>query len=593
MKNCHTYVKTTAIVEVTHSGGIARLLAREMADSRVIALDDVAAWWRERRATGFVFVAAMGICVRTIAPLIDNKEVDPAVVCVDAMGRNVVSVTAGHEGGANALTRRVAQIVGAHAVVTTLSDCKGTWALDTLQREWGWEALVVGNKNSIISLFVEGRSTALLVEARDRGTDWMGAHLPGNVTVVETAAAITAGDYAIAVVVSPFVHGDIAVPYVQYIPKTVVLGVGLAHAAGPPGRVCREITGALRSGGIYPEAVGAIATIDKKSGEPALQTIAGMTGAEITYYTAEELSRVAVPDASETVRRLMGTGSVSEAAALLASGGELIMPKRKGADWTVAAAMRKRERGRVDFVGAGPGDPELLTLRGRRLLENADLILYAGSLVPRELTRCAKDGAVVRSSAAMTLEEQTALMGDCCRRGLSVVRLHTGDPSLYGAIGEQMARLDAMGIPYAITPGVSAFQAAAAALTSQFTIPGKTQTVILTRGEGRTPVPPTEKLHLLARSRSTMCIYLSADIVEDVERELLMEYPGETPVAVCYRLTWKEQQIWVTTLGNLAATVRHNHLTLDTLIVVGDAIGNRQGASRLYSSRFTHLYRKS
>ena len=155
-----------------------------------------------------------------------------------------------------------------------------------------------------------------------------------------------------------------------------------------------------------------------------------------------------------------------------------------------------------------------------------------------------------------------------------------------------MAFFDREGMDYHITPGISSFLAAAAELRSQFTIPERVQTIILTRGEGRTPMPDKEKLHLLARSQSTMCIFLSAAIVEDVQRELLMEYPPETPVAACYHLTWKDQRIYRGQLKDLAKIVKDNHLTLTTMLVVGDAIDNRQGLSRLYAHEFKHLFRK-
>jgi precorrin-4 C11-methyltransferase len=248
--------------------------------------------------------------------------------------------------------------------------------------------------------------------------------------------------------------------------------------------------------------------------------------------------------------------------------------------------------GHIEIVGAGPGDPDLISVKGRHFLEEADLILYAGSLVPRELTYCAKKGATVRSSASLALEEQFALMKEFYDRGQLVVRLHTGDPCIYGAIQEQMAFFDQYGMRYHITPGISSFQAAAAALQSQFTIPEKVQTIILTRGEGRTPMPDKEKLHLLARSQSTMCIFLSAGVVDQVQAELLQHYPPTTPVAACYHLTWKDERIYRGELQNLASIVKENNLTLTTMIVVGDAIDNREGLSKLYSHKFTHLFRK-
>jgi precorrin-4 C11-methyltransferase len=304
---------------------------------------------------------------------------------------------------------------------------------------------------------------------------------------------------------------------------------------------------------------------------------------------------VEVPSPSDVVSRHVGTPSVSEASAILASNhGTLLANKEKGPNYTFAIAIdtSRLRTGHIEIVGAGPGHPDLVSVRGRQWLERADLILYAGSLVPRRLTDCHKPGATVRSSADMALEEQCALMKDFYDRGKIVVRLHTGDPCIFGAIQEQMAFFDREGMAYHITPGISSFLAAAAELQSQFTIPERTQTIILTRGEGRTPMPEREKLHLLARSRSTMCIFLSAAIADDVERELLMEYPEDTPVAVCYRLTWPDQRIIRGQLKDLASIVRSNHLTLTTMLVVGEAIGNRKGLSELYNKHFTHLYRK-
>ena len=255
---------------------------------------------------------------------------------------------------------------------------------------------------------------------------------------------------------------------------------------------------------------------------------------------------------------------MAEATALKsAGGGRLLIEKQKGTlaegeafTFAVALDAVASRMGHIEIVGAGPGDPDLISVRGRQFLEQADLILYAGSLVPRELTFCAKEGALIRSSAALTLEEQFALMKDFYNRGLLVVRLHTGDPCIYGAIQEQMNFFDKYRMNYHITPGISSFQAAAAALRSQFTIPEKVQTIILTRGEGRTPMPEKEQLHLLARSQSTMCIFLSAAVVEQVQEELLQCYPPETPVAACYKLTWKDERIYRGELKDLARIVK-------------------------------------
>ena len=193
----------------------------------------------------------------------------------------------------------------------------------------------------------------------------------------------------------------------------------------------------------------------------------------------------------------------------------------------------------------------------------------------------------------MTLDEQFSLMKAHYDQGHLVVRLHTGDPCIYGAIDEQMALFDRHGMDYHITPGISSFLAAAAELRSQLTLPGRTQTIILTRGEGRTPVPERERLSELARHGATLCIFLSAGLAQQVQDELLAGgYPDDTPVAACYRLTWPDQRIYRGELKDLARIVSDNNLTLTTMIVVGEAIGNREGHSLLYDPQFSHLWRR-
>ena len=357
----------------------------------------------------------------------------------------------------------------------------------------------------------------------------------------------------------------------------------------------------MEKGGLSPLSVASISSIELKKEEPLLKALQKQwPEASLHIYAPEALQGIEVPHPSEKVYETTGVYGVAEATALKsAGGGRLLIEKQKGTlaegeafTFAVALDAVASRMGHIEIVGAGPGDPDLISVRGRQFLEQADLILYAGSLVPRELTFCAKEGALIRSSAALTLEEQFALMKDFYNRGLLVVRLHTGDPCIYGAIQEQMNFFDKYRMNYHITPGISSFQAAAAALRSQFTIPEKVQTIILTRGEGRTPMPEKEQLHLLARSQSTMCIFLSAAVVEQVQEELLQCYPPETPVAACYKLTWKDERIYRGELKDLARIVKENGLTLTTMIVVGEAIDNRQGLSRLYSHEFKHLFRK-
>ena len=247
----------------------------------------------------------------------------------------------------------------------------------------------------------------------------------------------------------------------------------------------------------------------------------------------------------------------------------------------------------VHFVGAGPGAPDLITQRGAALLQTADCIIYAGSLVNPALLGLAKADCAIYNSAEMTLEQVLAVMRENEVAHKTTVRLHTGDPCLYGAIREQMDALDADGIPYDDTPGVSSFCGAAAALNAEYTLPGVSQTVIITRMEGRTPVPEGERLASLASHGATMVIFLSIGLVGKVQAALLQgAYTEATPAAVVYKATWQEQKIVHCTVGTLAASTRAAGITKTALIVVGDFLAAQYDRSKLYDPTFTTEYRK-
>jgi len=250
----------------------------------------------------------------------------------------------------------------------------------------------------------------------------------------------------------------------------------------------------------------------------------------------------------------------------------------------------------VHFIGAGPGDPELLTVKGQRLIGEADLVLYAGSLVPAEVVSGAKEGARVADSAPLSLEETHGLMMEAVRAGGMVARVHTGDPSLYGAIREQMALLDRDGVAYDVVPGVTAGFAAAAAATRSYTVPEVTQTLIFTRLEGKTPVPEREALRKLAAHGSAMCIYLSAGDPEGVQRELLAGgLAASTLVVMAYRVGWPDQRLAGTELGLLAETARDNRFTRQTVFLILPGQGREDAGSAkslLYDEHFKHMYRK-
>ena len=551
-------------------------------------------------SSSLVFIGAMGICVRSIAPFAEDKHTDPAVVCIDSTGKYVIPVLSGHIGGANDLSKELANLLGAEAIITTQSDNTNLWPLDTLGKKYDW-TLIAKDSNAAISTFVNGKPTALLLDIRDKGTDSLERTVPSHVSIFYSFEAIPQQDYELLMIVSPQQY-DTSIPTITYIPKVLHLGMGCRKdMQGDPTVVYEHIKDVLRDKRLYPEALADVNTIDLKKCEPVLTLLAyGVMECPFHTYTSEELKDIPVPNPSEKVLEVTESPSVSEASAIYAAhGGSLLVEKQKadlgkGNEYTFAVALDRAacRKGHIEIVGAGPGDPDLISIRGRQMLEKADLILYAGSLVPKELTLCAKAGATVRSSADMNLEEQFALMKEFYDKGLFVVRLHTGDPCIYGAIQEQMNYFDQYGMDYHITPGISSFQAAAAALYSQFTIPEKVQTIILTRGEGRTPMPEKEQLHKLAQSQSTMCIFLSAGVVEKVQEELSRHYAPTTPVAACYKLTWKDERIYRGQLKDLAKIVKENHLTLTTLLVVGDAIDNRKGLSRLYADEFKHLFRK-
>ena len=246
----------------------------------------------------------------------------------------------------------------------------------------------------------------------------------------------------------------------------------------------------------------------------------------------------------------------------------------------------------ITFVGAGPGAEDLITVRGQRLLKEADIVIYAGSLVNPGLLKLCKEKCEIYNSAKMTLDEVIDVMKDAEDKGLKVARVHTGDPAIYGAHREQMDRLDELGIDYEVIPGVSSFLATAAVLKKEYTLPGVSQTVILTRMEGRTPMPPKEKLVDLAKHNATMIIFLSVGMLDEMSAILRQEYRPETPVAVVYKATWEDQKIVRGDLTNIAERVKEAGITKTALTVVGDFLGNDYDLSKLYDKTFTTEFRK-
>ena len=248
----------------------------------------------------------------------------------------------------------------------------------------------------------------------------------------------------------------------------------------------------------------------------------------------------------------------------------------------------------VHIVGAGPGDPELITRKGYRLVQEADVVIYAGSLVNPEILEACKEGCEIHNSASMSLDDVLAVTKASVAEGKTVVRLHTGDPAIYGAIQEQMDALKEMGITYDVTPGVSSFLATAAALQQEYTLPNVTQTVIITRMEGRTPMPEKEKLSMLASHGATMCIFLSVQMIDKVAAELIEGgYDKTTPVAIVVKASWPDQRIIRGTLETIADVVAEEGVIRQAMIVVSRVLDTDYELSKLYDKGFAHMYRSA
>ncbi|SFD48329.1 precorrin-4 C11-methyltransferase [Chitinophaga sp. CF118] len=542
-----------------------------------------------------IFIGTLGICVRSIAPYLKDKKEDPAVINLDDNGTFVQSVVSGHIGGANALARKIANAIGAQPVITTSSDLQELWALDTLAAQFNWKA--DSDLNKIISLFVNNRPTVLLLDIKDKGTQYLEKSKPAFVDCYYNIDQIDFSQYELFIAVTYKTY-TVSIPALYYYAPVLNIGMGCS----------RDIETELLSASFQEQmqqhqlavaSVKALGSIDVKHDETAFIELAAELHVPFVTYTADELNSQTVINPSEVVMSKLGVHSVSEASAMLLSGNkELVLEKQKislasGKKHTIAVAVDKQvlRKAVVAIVGAGPGDAELISVKGKQLLEEADLILYAGSLIPEELTHYAKQGAIIRNSASMTLEDQVTLMDEHYLKGHLIVRLQSGDPSIYGAIQEQMTIFDEKGMDYYIIPGISSFQAAAAYLKSEFTIPEVVQSIILTRGAGKTPLPENEKLNEMAKHKATMCIFLSATIAKSVQEQLLEHYEPETPVAVLYRVTWKDEEVYTGQLKDLAQIIRENKLTLTTLVIVGAAIGARKNRSHLYSPEWKHTFR--
>jgi precorrin-4 C11-methyltransferase len=556
-----------------------------------------------------VFFLATGAVTRLIAPHLADKSTDPAVVAVDEAGQFVVALLSGHQGGANALARTVAGHLGATPVITTASDVIGGLSLDMLEERFGWVAEPVERLKTAALALVNGESVAIIQEVGSAGSWLDSLALPAHVTFVNQATQLPAQRFHSVIWITDRlvtdVHGLEAERILWYRPRSLVLGVGcerdIAEAALADG-----LATFLQQARIAPASIAALASLDRKADEAAILALARRHGWQTCFYSATELARVpGIARPSEIVERCVGTPGVAEPAALHAAQAERLLiekqvvtsplsPKRMTFALARSAAFQEHSGalGKVTFIGAGPGDPDLLTIKARNVLGRADVVIYAGSLIPEAILQHAPATATLHNSASLTLEEVLALLRTAVRSGKEVVRLQSGDLSLYSAMQEQITWLEAAGIAYEVIPGISAFQAAAAALRSELTIPEVVQTIILTRGEGHTPMPEQESLAALAAHQASLCVFLSARLSRKVQEQLLTAYPPETPVAIVYRVSWPDEKILLTELQHLHRTIQEHKLTRTTLILVGQAIGARRNRSRLYNATHAHIFRR-
>lgn len=559
------------------------------------------------RCDQLVFFLAAGAVTRLIAPCLVSKSSDPGVLAVDEGGHFVIPLLSGHQGGANAFARTVAGCLGATPVITTASDVLGGLSIDELADRFGWIAEPEERLKATAAALVNREPTAIVQEIGSRGSWLDETELPENVVFVSNAHRLPNQRLERIVWVTDRCvddcHGLDEKRILWLRPPSLVLGVGCERGISIEA-LSDGLERFLHTQGFARASIRTLASVDVKADETALLELAKQHGWQTVFYPAEELARVhGIPNPSPVVEQFVGTPGVAEPAALLAAGSERLLvekhvvtsslsPRRMTFALSRLVSFQERTAtGRVIFVGAGPGDPDLLTLKARQALRRADVVIYAGSLVPEAVLRQAPASAILHNSAPLTLEQVMEITKAAVSSGRCVVRLHSGDTSLYSAIQEQLAVLEDAGIECEVIPGISAFQATAAALKSELTLPEIVQTVILTRGEGLTKMPPGESLESLAKHKATLCIFLSARLVESVQAELLMAYPPRTPVAIAYRVSWPDEKIIVTTLANLAEEVRRQRLTRTTLFLVGEAIGGRRNRSRLYDHSHGHLFR--
>ena len=548
----------------------------------------------------WIFVCSLSICVRSIAPFLRAKDKDPVVLHLSENGTHVQAVLGAHRPKTQRWLHHLTLHTRARILPTTLSEEQGLWALDALASQFGWQERTTHEKKKLLSLFAQRKPTLLVLQVKDKGTEYLIRSVPSFVDISYEPNNRAFENYALVLYVGYLVLHTTR-PLWSYFPKCLALGSGCNKGIGASAWYLglEEVLARHR---LASEAVAGVATTRHKREEPAFLETCRKEGWLFKTFHEKELDKIPVPHPSLRVKEEVGSLSVAEAAsACLADDSTWLMTKQKqrtpsGQFFTCAVSLMKSyaRRGRVAMVGAGVGQAHL-TLRGQSLLQSAQAVLYAGSLIHQETLKHASAFAELVDSSSMTLEAQCEKMEHWLRAGKRVVRLHSGDPSLYGAIHEQMAFLEQKGYDYEMVPGISAFQAAAAKLKCELTVPNVVQTVVLSRGEGNTPMPKHEDLTRVAALRATLCLFLSASLAKKVQQQLLTHYPPETPLAVLYRLGEKDEAIHRDELKNLAKRMQQHKYRRSTLIMVGEALrhsGSQTSRSWLYDPQHYHVFRK-
>jgi precorrin-4 C11-methyltransferase len=564
--------------------------------------DQVPAWFTSHDQ--LVFFLASGAVTRLIARCLASKESDPGVLAVDEAGHFVIPLLSGHRGGANTFARMVAGCLGATPVVTTASDVIGGLSLDTLEDALGWTAEPREMLKGAALALVNQEPVAILQEVGARGAWLDEMEVPGHVAFVHDPKDFAGQAYSQILWVTDQCH-QVEGHILWLRPKSLVLGVGCERGLSAQG-LEQGLDLFLRQQGFARASIDTLASVDVKADEPALLDLADREDWQTAFFPSEALAEVpGIASPSAVVERCVGTPGVAEPAALLAAGATALLVAKQvirvpGCSQAMTFALarhqqfqtRSKELGKVYFVGAGPGDDQLLTLKAYHLLKQAEVVIYAGSLIPQGLLRHVRAMAVLHDSAPLTLEQVMDITLKAVRSGRRVLRLQSGDTSIYSAIQEQIAILEKEKVDFEVVPGISSYQALAAALKSEFTLPDEVQTIILTRGEGQTPMPAKESLAALARHQATLCIFLSARLAAKVQEQLLTAYPPETPVAIGHRVSWPDECLVTTRLDRLADTMKRHDFQRTTLIAVGTAIGGRRQRSHLYDERHGHIFRK-